>query len=260
MPNPNRRLLPILLLALAILLGMSVTAWAQDEGPHRVFLPLAMPAPTSCSPTGARYASLPVNPPPTDIPAAKHPDLNLALRGYAQANAPAAYIWINGPTDPGAPLLSTLFAPARQPNIESAARVYDWDWAQNRRGAPIADPPVTLITLDARPRELLYLPDSGYDLGQGYEALVLYAEHHRITLKYTREDNVVWGYTLHLESVCVDPNLVALYQRLDRAGREHLPALQAGQPFARALDRPLAIAIRDTGKFMDPRSIKDWWR
>ncbi len=116
------------------------------------------------------------------------------------------------------------------------------------------------MTLDSQPNERLYLPDSGYHLGQGFEALVLYAERHRITLKYTREDNVIWGYTLHLEDVCIDPNLLALYQRLDAEGRRELPALRAGQPFARAWQRPLGIAIRDTGRFMDPRSIKDWWR
>jgi len=250
-----------LLLALSVLLGFALAAQAQEEGPYRVFLPLALPAPaSSCAATGATYASLTVEPPPADRPAAQHPDLNLALRGYATANAPPAYIWINGPTDPNAPLLSTLFAPARQPRIEAVHQVYAWDWTLDRRGEPIADPPVTLMSVDMRPDELIYLPDSGYDLGQGYEALVLYAERHRITLKYTREDNVVWGYTLHLENVCVDPDLVALYQRLDAAGRGELPALRAGQPFARARVTPASLAIRDTGRFMDPRSIKDWWR
>ena len=44
-----------------------------------------------------------------------------------------------------------------------------------------------------------------------YEVLVLYAAEDRITLKYTRNDNVISGYTLHLEQVCVDPVLLALY-------------------------------------------------
>jgi len=254
------KLLP-LLLALAAWLGASSVVRAQEGGPpYRVFLPLTLPASALCERTGATYQALTVEPPPTDRPAAQHPDLNLALRGYAPATAPASYIWINGPTDPDAPLLSTLFAPARQPPIEAVSRVNTWDWAQDRHGEPIADPPVTLIWVDAQPDERLYLPNSGYDLGQGFEALVLYAERHRITLKYTREDNVVWGYTLHLENVCVDPDLLALYRRLDAAGRAELPALHSGQPFARAMETPPGVAIRDTGRFMDPRSLKDWWR
>ncbi len=214
----------------------------------------------ACAPTGASYASLPVNPPPTDRPAAQHPDLNLSLRGYAPASAPAEYIWLGGDTDARAPQLTTLFAPARRPIISSVWRVYDWDWGQDRRGDVIGYPPVTLMGLNVSRDELLHLPDSGYDLGQGFEALVLYAEPSRITLKYTREDNVVWGYTLHLEHICVDPNLLMFYRSLDARGRGSLPALRAGQPFGRALVQPPGVAIRDNGSFMDPRSRKDWWR
>ena len=42
-------------------------------------------------------------------------------------------------------------------------------------------------------------------------------------------------------------------------GRRHLPALRAGQPFGRANGDEIQVAIRDTGKFMDPRTRKDWW-
>jgi hypothetical protein len=251
----------VILLAIFALLGGGNAARAQaDPPPYRLFLPLALPAPAVCQPTGASYASLPVNPPPTDRPAARHPDLNLSLRGYAPASAPAEYIWIGGPTDERAPQLTTLFAPPRRPDITGVWQVYDWDWTHDRRGDVITSPPVTLASLDASAGEWLHLPDSGYDLGQGYEALVLYAEHHRITLKYTREDNVVWGYTLHLENICVDPNLLALYQALDARGRVSLPALRAGQPFAQALSTSPGVVIRDNGSFMDPRSRKDWWR
>jgi hypothetical protein len=79
-------------------------------------------------------------------------------------------------------------------------------------------------------------------------------------LKYTGEDNVVHGYTLHLEEICVDPDLLALYQFWNTAGREQLPALAAGQSFAVALEGEIRVAIRDTGAFLDPRSEKDWWK
>ncbi len=249
-----------LLATLIFLMGGTQVAHAESPTPFRQFLPFTIIPSAGCTPTGASYETISVIPPPTDRPAAEHPDLNLRLRGYTPSSASADYLWINGPTDPHAPLLSTLFAPARRPGIEKAWRIYDWDWARGQRSEPIQDPPVTLISLDVRPGETLHLPDSGYDLGQGFEALVLYAETHRITLKYTREDNVIWGYTLHLENVCVDPNLLALYRAMDQAGRQQLPALRPGQSFARAEETPLGLAIRDTGRFMDPRSIKDWWQ
>jgi hypothetical protein len=109
------------------------------------------------------------------------------------------------------------------------------------------------------PSEPVHVPGSGYPIGQDYEVLVLYATSERLTLKYTGEDNVKEGYTLHLEGVCSDPNLLALYQALDGAGRHELPALRPGQAFGRARGVRFGVAIRDAGAFMDPRSRKDWW-
>ena len=110
------------------------------------------------------------------------------------------------------------------------------------------------------PGELIYVPDSGYDIGGGYDAHVLYASNERITLKYTGEDNVYVGYTIYVENVCVEPDLLALYQTLDAAGRQELPALHGGQPFGRALGGEIRVAVRDSFQFLDPRSRKDWWQ
>ena len=107
---------------------------------------------------------------------------------------------------------------------------------------------------------LIRVPTSGYNIGDGYQVLVLYASTDRITLKYIREDNVVSGYTLHVEGICVEPGLLALYESLNAAGRQRLPALRGGQAFGRAHDMEVGVAIRDHGTFMDPRSRKDWWR
>jgi hypothetical protein len=81
----------------------------------------------------------------------------------------------------------------------------------------------------------------------------------RMTIKYTREDNVVSGYTLHLEHVCPEPRLLALYQNCNARGRLRLPALRSGHALGRAQGGELVVAIRDNGDFMDPRSGKDWW-
>jgi hypothetical protein len=108
--------------------------------------------------------------------------------------------------------------------------------------------------------ETIHVPPSGYTIGGGYEVLVLYAEPHRITLKYTGEDNVVFGYTIHLEEICVDPDLLDLYTYWNDAGRGQLPALVAGQAFATSGSDEIRVSIRDTGAFLDPRSDKDWWK
>jgi hypothetical protein len=89
--------------------------------------------------------------------------------------------------------------------------------------------------------------------------MVLYATYDTLTLKYTREDNVVRGYTVHLAGVCPEPRLLALYQSSNASGRGSLPALRGNQPLGRARGGSVLVAIRDTGAWMDPRSDKDWW-
>ena len=250
---------------LIILLTFSVlSALAPPVGAagFPVFLPLVSRTGGGWPP-GESYGTLPVLQPPTDHPAAEHPDLNLALRGYV-ANAAAYKGLVNdsGPADPKAPQLLGLFADHRAPLFSNLYRVYQWDgsWPFVPSGVPIATSEVTLAGLSSTAGETVRLPDSGYDIGSGYEALVLYASSERLTLKYTREDNVVHGYTLHLENIIVAPALLARYEACNGDGRGRLPALRAGQLLGRARGHEVAVAIRDTGSFMDPRSRKDWWQ
>jgi hypothetical protein len=224
-----------------------------------VYLPLVMGF-DPCAPIpGESYGVLEVPPPPTDRPAEVHADLNLALRGYELADAYKGLVDYSGGTDPNAPQLPGLFADDRTPAFSSVYQVHHWDWPTNSQGPVITNPAVTLAGFAVAPGETIHVPSSGYDIG-GYEVLVLYASAERITLKYTREDNVVLGYTLHVENVCVEPTLLALYQAWNEQGRGSLPALRAGQPFGRARGSEIGVAIRDTGAFMDPRSRKDWWQ
>jgi len=257
--GPFWRAVPILLLALAVIGTRMMPASAG--APRRVFLPAVLAGGPACGPFPPQtYSSLPIEGAPTDRPAASHPDLNLALRGYRPVSAYLGLVDIPGEADAGAPQLAGLLVPRRPPRFTAAFQVYDWEWARDQRGGPITDPPVTLARLAASAGEPLYVPDSGYTLGNGFEVLVLYAEERRITLKYTREDNVVQGYTLHLEDICVHPNLVASYRRLDAAGRGELPALRAGQLIGVSPGADFGVAIRDAGRFLDPRSRKDWWQ
>jgi hypothetical protein len=220
----------------------------------------AVEQPSACAPIpGVAYGTLVVEGPPTDRPAVHHADLNLALRGFEATGANPGLIDYGG-EDPQAPQLYTLFADHRVPAFTSVNRVYDWDWGGNCRGGPLTNWEVTLSGMGVAPGEVLHLPDAGRDIGSGYKALVLYATEERITLKYTPEDNVVRGYTIHIENVCVEPSLLALYQEKNNSGRGELPALRGGQPFGRARGSEIGVAIRDAGTFMDPRSRGDWWR
>jgi hypothetical protein len=236
------------------------TIQTSDVLTSYVFLPIIAGAET-CQPIpGESYGTLSVNPPPTDRPAEGHADLNLALRGYEPTDAYAGLVDYSGAGDASAPQLPGLFADDRTGTFKTVYQVYDWDWECNCRGDLLTHWPVTLAGLAATLDETIHVPDSSYTIGDGYEVLVLYASTDRITLKYTRVDNVIRGYTLHLENVCVEPSLLALYQASDGDGRGHLPALRPGQAFGRAHGDEIGVAIRDNGTFMDPRSRKDWWQ
>jgi hypothetical protein len=229
---------------------------------YYTYMPLVTKSPIDpCAPIpGESYGTLPISSSPTNPPAEEHPDLNLALRGYTITNAYKGLVDYGGGSDPNAPQLPSLFADNRTATFATVYRVYGWDWGCNCRSGPITDWDVTLAGLATTPGETIHVPNSGYIIGGGYEVLVLYAIPERITLKYTPEDHVIWGYTLHVEDICVEPSLLALYQSLNNAGRSQLPALRAGQAFGRARGDEIGVVIRDNGAFMDPRSRKDWWQ
>jgi hypothetical protein len=240
-----------------------VTAQAVVTLDKFIYLPFLSSAAASnaCQPiTTESYGTLSVNPPPTDRPAEQHADLNLGWRTYTPTIATLGLVNIGGPADSAAPQFPGLFGDNRTPQFSSSAQVYNWSWACNCRTTPITQPPVTLLGMVTAPGEIIHAPDSGYRIGSGYEVLVLYAAPTRITLKYTREDNVIQGYTIHLENVCVEPNLLALYQTSNSNGRGQLPALRAGQGFGRASGAEIAVAIQDSGAWLEPRSRKDWWQ
>lgn len=229
-----------------------------------IYLPVVGKAPPMCPVPGSSYGTVAVLSAPANPPAEINPDLNLALRGYTATTGTLGLIDIPSTVDSNAPQLYRLFADNRVPVFNAVYQVYDWNWTSNSRGAPIADPPVTLAGFQVGVNESICAPGSGYDIGRrpasGYAMMVLYASPSRITLKYTREDNVINGYAIHIENISVDPDLLALYQAMNAAGRSRLPALYGGQPIGRAISSELGVAIRDTGAFLDPRSHKDWWQ
>jgi hypothetical protein len=198
---------------------------------------------------------------PTSGDLSKHGDINLLLRQRKVVSAQKGLVDISGPTDTKPPpQLFSLFADDRVPLFSTVYQLQSWDWGCNCAGAYITDPEVTLAGMQTKAGEVIQTPMSGYDIGGGRTAVVLYAAQSTITLKYTPDDNVVSGYTVHLSGICVEPGLQALYDQLNAAGRKELPALSGRQPLGRALSTEIQAAIRDTGTWMDPRSRKDWWQ
>lgn len=235
------------------------------------------PITTSGCPAGSNtsFDLIPIEGQPLrDHPADVHGDLNLALRGYILAGEAPGLISYEGATDADAPQLAGLFEPNRQSQIQGVYRVNDWIWDSAQcgghpRGCPGPPAatfwPVTLVGLAATPGEAIYPPERGAQIySGGYTAIVLYAEAQRITLGYTRRNSVATGYVVHLEDICVNPNLVALYRaQLDAEGWNdsgRLPGLRNNQALGQALGSEIKVAVRDAGSFMDPRSQKDWWR
>ena len=87
---------------------------------RRVYLPLIVRAGGSaCTPTGQTYGQLAPSEPATgDM--SKHPDVNLAIRGYAPTTALLGLVDYAGNVDTHAPQLYTLFANNRTPVFTAA--------------------------------------------------------------------------------------------------------------------------------------------
>lgn len=257
------------------------TAFSEVRDTEMLFLPMiqrqASPTPPP-TPTpipfppipGASYSSIPVD--PYDQPDridSQHADLNLEMRGWIQVDKYLGLWDYSGYTHEFPPRLAELFQPNRVPTFLATYRVYDWQWEDPpKTGYPTnpiyrIDAIVSLVRMQTATDEIIYLPGRVGPIyensGRTYYAQVLYATNDQITLKYTREGNVTYGYTLQITNIWVDPALVAVYVTCNLLGRHELPALTNNQPFGRAKAGGILVAIRDTGRFMDPRSHKDWW-
>lgn len=251
------RYLTVLLFVLLTAVA-TIPATAVPAGAPSIYLPIIAKPALGCTPTGAVYAAIPIIPPPLSGNAATNEEYNLGYRGYAPTTTPLQLVTLGPVHDPQAPQFPTLFSNERLPNFAHAYQRYRW-----LNGQPVdtqSNWGSTVLGLRVTPGEIIRTPDSGYDIGGGQDAMVLYADSQRLTLKYTREDSVAVGYTVYLEDVCVDANLVALYQSLHANGRHALPALTGKQPLGRAINNQIKIAVRDSGHFLDPRSCNDWWQ
>ncbi len=225
---------------------------------YHLYLPLVSKAPDPCAPIdGASYTTLSVaygDPLPPNDPATD-PGFNLGLLGYNEIDAAHSLVYYNGGEDPNAPILYWLFGDHRTPEIPHTYQLHNSD------GSVVTSYPVTMMGMAVTPAEILYTPESGYDIGSGYDAMVAYATTERITLIYNRNDNL-HGYAVYIENICVEPSLRALFESVeadDSHPPSELPVVAGGQPIGRARGGEIRVVIRDQGTPMDPRACNSWW-
>jgi hypothetical protein len=274
------------LIALSIISLVLLATFAQTSAEPRggldpgAYLPVVMGPPFECPTSSTRsYASGPAFQYDTENPvrpAYNHAGKNIELRGYIPNTDPGLQRELvnygsNDPTQP--PQFATLFSPYQVPPLSEFFRVFQWNWAPSpdpgTPGSPNMHYPATALSFALPPGATLRTPLSGYDIGGGMEVIVLYADEDTIALHYTREDTYALGYTIYLNNICTDPNLLNLYNSLDNPNGPrydypsavyNLPSLPAGKIFGTTSGADIVLAAVDSGSFQDPRSCNDWWQ
>ena len=181
-------------------------------------------------------------------PQAEDDAVNPHLLTWEEVQEELKLVHYGGDTDSKALKFQGFFADRRIPEFAHSSHLKDkTDWW-----------PVTVLGMKTAQSEIIYTPQSGYDLGGGVACMVLYVGDDVITCKYTREDDIVHGYTLHILGICPEPSLKALYESL-KDSQDSRPQLMPEQALGRARSTFIDVIIRDSGSLMDPRSDKDWW-
>jgi hypothetical protein len=199
--------------------------------------------------------------------AAGSPDLNMNVRGWYPVNEFLGFVRYpyppDEPPDTQHPLHLSNIAGSTVSSFVSTYQANDWDWLGCNCGVPRSPSPypVTMLGLRTTPGQALRIASRNLPVDPaGFKAVVLYADAGQLALKYTAEDRVDNGYLVHLVNLCVDPNLVEWYQRLDAAGRRWLPAVFDDSVIGVAQGSEVDVIVRDSGSFLDPRSRQDWWQ
>ncbi len=259
---------PLILLFLLFILPLFIWATGQNQQLTSQAQLVFHQAESSSCPTSSSNTYGTIDPldkyPAGDPPPQQHPDLNIIdIRGYVPTQGEKYPVVLGEAGDPKAPQIWKILD--RLPIIDSLYKIYGWDWSTNRKTTPMNEnsyAPVQMIGLQTTKGEEIKVPDSGYRIGGNYQVMVIFANNNNITVKYGREDNIgiKFGYAIQISGICVDPNLLNLYNQLNSSGRNDLPALEGGKTIGTANDTEIKVAVRDTGDFLDPRSKLDWWQ
>ena len=193
------------------------------------------------------------------------PEINIRMRGFGPNNEGTGFIGRGGSTygldDKQPPQISTLYGGTR-PQIIKTYTVYEWDFDNNKSGAPNPATPnykVTMIGLNTTPGQKLVGLQAGREIGGGNVFMVLYATQKDIVFTHSNSDTLMGGYLFMFLDVCVDPNLLAKYNQDNAGGRGELPVIAPGQIFGYGSNTDAKVVVRDTMSFMDTRYNEDWW-
>lgn len=210
--------------------------------------------PNVCAPNGTMKILGPACGPQANI----HPDINIKLRGFEKTDGTMNVIDLGSlstDVDPKHPNIDTLFDDPLKHAIVGLYNVGVWEG----KNTGIYTDWVHLVGFSVFPTDNIKVPTSGYDLGCGFEVMVLFADENSITIKYTLDDNMVSGYGIHILGIKVREDIVAKYKAADLAGRKELPVLRAGEIMGQPAEAAIWVSVRDTGAFLDPRSCQDFW-
>ncbi len=241
-------------------------------------LPTAVPSPTqtlgakgSCPITSSNsYNNVHTDTSSGDMPVngdpANSPEINLRLRGFGPVNESPTLISRNGNAygldNQMPPQISTLYG-GPVPQIAKTYVVYEWDFQNNKSLAPQQATPnykVHLVGLQATPGQKLVGLTAGRKIDSAGDVfMVMYATKTDITFTHSPSDSLLGGYLFYFVDLCVDPNLLAAYQKDNAVGRSNLPVVATGQEFGTAGNTDVKVGIRDTMSFVDPRYKQDWW-
>jgi len=122
------------------------------------------------------------------------------------------------------------------------------------------------------------MPSTGYDIGGGMEAMVVFAAADRVTLHIGRHEYFTGtktcangktcsgGYWIYVKNICVDQQIQNAYNQVkgaqESAGANlnpiQLPMVRAGQILGKANGSSILVGVRDNGPFISIYK-SDYW-
>jgi len=122
------------------------------------------------------------------------------------------------------------------------------------------------------------MPSTGYDIGGGMEAMVVFAASDRVTLHIGRHEYFTGtktcangktcsgGHWIYVKNICVDQQIQNTYNRMEGAQKAagadlnpiQLPMVRAGQILGKASGNSVLVGVRDNGPFISIYK-SDYW-
>jgi hypothetical protein len=139
--------------------------------------------------------------------------------------------------------------------------------------------PVLKIPTTANVTEIK-VPSTSYDIGGGYEAMVVFAAEDRVTIHIGRHEYFVGtpsgkncnggecsgGYWIYVKDICVDKRILNAYNSVknaqEAAGADkspiQLPMVKPGQTLGKATGASVIVGVRDNGPFISTSKPVYW--